>query len=794
MDQIAAAMHMRLLRRGQLVLKLRIVSPAARHLIVAAGLVWVVGLLGLLGPMGVLHAQPLEVDSPHMAQHRELTRRFQALIKRDPPGALRFAQNEVEASRRYLPDDPRRADALELLASAYSAAQDWRRALPAADAVVRARKAAEPQEPELLALALGAQGLVLFGLERAADADASFGEELEVWRQVYRPPDLRLADKLERHAKHVQSGFARRTWVIELLLEALAIRRGHPPTAGLAGLLQELSIHELRQQQVGRADAHLVEAQAVLADLVRQRPDDQELRASTAQGLVLRAGIAVATGQIQVAKAQLQKARQLRFTDRALQVEVAVLIAQPRSRIFRQEDRLQDAINAQFEALDLLQRNQDLVDRGALDDLLTADVLTELGRLYLDTGELALSRQALQGARQRLGDVPEMLFLQSELEQRSGRPDEAMKLYQQALKLRKESAAEAMVLFGTTRRPAKTAKGEVPGRFAGAGSDELRFGAAHVLVPGAQFSSKASLLSTRLETRPFGQATDANQLLIRKRQVLSEKAFAAEVAQELALATLNADAALVFVHGFNVSFDEALQRAAQLKRDLNFDGPLFVFSWPSRGEFWRYGSDRTSANDSAMSLLNFLQRVAAATGHAKLHVLAHSMGNRVLLPALAHPRAATFADRIGQVVLAAPAVPNESFRQWIDLAAGRGIDRFTLYASRSDKAMWAGFLRESSTLAGYSPHGQPLLHAKVQSIDLSTAGMPGVTELNHDVFTANPVMSEDIRQLLQFGQQRMPHQRSALLHCRQLSNDRLHFWVYSAVGAEDKTAPGCGVK
>ena len=43
---------------------------------------------------------------------------------------------------------------------------------------------------------------------------------------------------------------------------------------------------------------------------------------------------------------------------------------------------------------------------------------------------------------------------------------------------------------------------------------------------------------------------------------------------------------LVFVHGYNVDFDNAVRRAGQLAYDLNFDGPTFLFSWPSRQRYF----------------------------------------------------------------------------------------------------------------------------------------------------------------------------------------------------------------
>jgi hypothetical protein len=67
----------------------------------------------------------------------------------------------------------------------------------------------------------------------------------------------------------------------------------------------------------------------------------------------------------------------------------------------------------------------------------------------------------------------------------------------------------------------------------------------------------------------------------------------------------------------------------------------------------------------------------------------------------------------------------------------------------------------------------------VQSIDLSMAGSSGMTDLNHDVFTSNPVMTEDIRQLLSGGRQRTPNERLPLLRC-SLHADGVRYWRYDA--------------
>ncbi len=49
--------------------------------------------------------------------------------------------------------------------------------------------------------------------------------------------------------------------------------------------------------------------------------------------------------------------------------------------------------------------------------------------------------------------------------------------------------------------------------------------------------------------------------------------------------------ALVFVHGYNVEFEEAARRTAQMKYDLGFSGPALFYSWPSKGSLVGYSND-----------------------------------------------------------------------------------------------------------------------------------------------------------------------------------------------------------
>ncbi|MDO9314051.1 MAG: alpha/beta hydrolase [Burkholderiaceae bacterium] len=722
----------------------------------------------------------------HLKQHRELTRQFMQKLKADPRGALADALTAVQRTRSLGRNDPQRADALEMLSHAYLTAEQFDKALPPAAEVVRIRKAARPVDDELLALALDTYATLLFANERSADSDAALGESLAAWRRAYGTNDLRLAPILEGQAEYVQKAFGRPLWAIELLREAVTIRLLNPQSSGgkLAETLSELAIHEMRQAQYGECDGHLAKAQQLIEAEIRTDPAAQELKAGLVQVLVMRAGIAAVLGRKDQALDHVQRARAVVLTDRLRQAESQLLIAESLSSALNLSGDVDGAIEAELQALDVFKTHQDLLESGALDKDLVGDTLTSLGRLYLDRREIGPARQALKAAHSGLGDTPEILFNLSELERQTGNESQALAHYQSALRLRKESAGEVAVMFGTNRAP--ESGGEL-GRFGTTVADRVSLGRAAVLVPGAQFSDVGWLRPTRTVPLPVGLATDATRLLIRNKRVLDPVAFGVQTRELMARARLYPKSALVFVHGFNVSFDEAVQRAAQLARDLNYDGAVFVFSWPSQGTVLRYGTDRDIADRAVGRFVEFLGQVEQATGAEKINLIAHSMGNRVLLPALAQIAAdpqSKVRPKVREVILAAPAVPQSDFTSWLDTISNQGIRRFTLYASSADKAMWAGWLRERATsLAGYASNGVPLWHPSVQSIDISKASEPGLLQLNHDVFASNPVMSEDIRQVLQQGQKRLPNQRMPLMKVQRSPDEGKTYWSYEPPAA-----------
>jgi len=112
-----------------------------------------------------------------------------------------------------------------------------------------------------------------------------------------------------------------------------------------------------------------------------------------------------------------------------------------------------------------------------------------------------------------------------------------------------------------------------------------------------------------------------------------ENAFYTGLRQELGQPDVSQDL-FVFVHGFNVTFDDAAYRTAQIAYDLGFKGVPVFFSWPSQGSVHEYTYDEANVEWSSRHLRDFLRQLADKSGAKRIHLVAHSMGNRALTLAM----------------------------------------------------------------------------------------------------------------------------------------------------------------
>lgn len=203
--------------------------------------------------------------------------------------------------------------------------------------------------------------------------------------------------------------------------------------------------------------------------------------------------------------------------------------------------------------------------------------------------------------------------------------------------------------------------------------------------------------------------------------------------------------ALIFIHGFNVSFPDALRRTAQLSYDLQFRGATVCYSWPSRGSMFSYTADEDSVQWTALHLLNFLQAVYTRSGATSIDIIAHSMGNRALLAAL-QLLGASSGPQFDQVILAAPDVAASLFTQLVPTVQAHAR-RITLYASSKDQALVASARVNHYRRAGDST-GVVTIIPPVETIDASTVD---TGFLGHSYFGDNTSVLSDLYYLLKDG-------------------------------------------
>jgi esterase/lipase superfamily enzyme len=185
---------------------------------------------------------------------------------------------------------------------------------------------------------------------------------------------------------------------------------------------------------------------------------------------------------------------------------------------------------------------------------------------------------------------------------------------------------------------------------------------------------------------------------------MARDAFWTALRGELARSDEDGQQTLVYLHGYNVPFDEAAVRAAQIGFDLKVPGAMAFFSWPSRGSLGAYAADEASE----AAIADFLVRLAIDSGASRVHVIAHSMGSRGLLRAIQRimtQASATAGVRFGQMLLAAPDLDAGLFR---DLAAlyPKVSERTTLYVSARDRALEISHWLHQFDRVGYAPRSR----------------------------------------------------------------------------------------
>jgi esterase/lipase superfamily enzyme len=229
---------------------------------------------------------------------------------------------------------------------------------------------------------------------------------------------------------------------------------------------------------------------------------------------------------------------------------------------------------------------------------------------------------------------------------------------------------------------------------------------------------------------------------------------------------------LLFIHGYNTSFEDAAIRTAQIAYDLQFPGQTILYSWPSEAKLEGYTADENNIDWTLPHFEEFLNLLLTSVGADMVNTIAHSMGNRIMVRALDRLNYSTLPEhtaKLRNVIFAAPDIDAATFKQFVK-QFNQKADRLTLYASSNDKALKASM----SVHGGYPRAGIAGADITiVDGLDTIDASDVDTSFMGHSYFGDNRSIISDIFYLIKHGFS--PSNRSGL---KPKTIQNLGYWFF----------------
>lgn len=315
------------------------------------------------------------------------------------------------------------------------------------------------------------------------------------------------------------------------------------------------------------------------------------------------------------------------------------------------------------------------------------------------------------------------------------------------------------IYFGTNRNPNRKARPTDFGKnFSEAGLASLRFGEAEV---------NGEEIEIRIASERLNKDKD-RKIKGSKGSIFGSLEVFNSVRQ--AMADHSRDT-IIYIHGYNVDFHEALLAASQMKQNFEnlHDGAgvnMVLFSWPSDGSmmpYIAYANDRQDAQASGPAFARgFLKLAAFLRGSTpeeaceqRIHLVAHSMGNYVLRHALQ------------EIVRQSPGRPPRLFEQVLLMAADEDDDAFekdhklkslpriskrvSVYFNNNDKGMAVSDKTKGNPdrLGDDGPRLPRAIPGKVSIIDCTECTNTETDGLvQHSYYLTNPTVVSDMQSVL----------------------------------------------
>ena len=311
-----------------------------------------------------------------------------------------------------------------------------------------------------------------------------------------------------------------------------------------------------------------------------------------------------------------------------------------------------------------------------------------------------------------------------------------------------EATSQVPILIGTTRARSGSDPGEM---FSREPSAEMAFAEVTVSIP-----PDAARAAGEIQWPVTPPGDPRRDFVTTSAENLDRAAFNVAIAS--AAKAKHRNKAMIFVHGFNNRFDDAVYRYAQFVHDGRLPVIPVLFSWPSQGagNLGSYEHDRGVAVQSGASLVELVDIVNANPAIKEITLVCHSMGCLVTLDALrVRSSRGGPVSKLKNVALVAPDV---GFDQFIGAVSAMGPKRprIGLFLSQDDVALKISrsLAGGTSRLGNLNPEEEPyksaLAQQKIAVFDLTHLG--GDRSHSRAFGEVSSVM-EMLRQRLAQGQQ-----------------------------------------
>ena len=312
--------------------------------------------------------------------------------------------------------------------------------------------------------------------------------------------------------------------------------------------------------------------------------------------------------------------------------------------------------------------------------------------------------------------------------------------------------------------------------YGGEYSDQIQYGVCEVSIP--EGHQPGELESPQMFKMEVTQDPEKHIVLTNVER-LPMDAFHAVMKTELDRKGNNI---FVFIHGYNVSFEDAARRTGQMAYDLKFPGAPVFYSWPSQANWYSYVTDKGNIDLSTSQIRSFLLDIAIKSKADTINLIAHSMGNVGLTAALSEMEQIS-KPHFNQVVLAAPDIDASVFKNEIASKIVAKARHTTLYTSRTDLALIASRYFNQRNRVGDS--GPEVLI--IDGIDTIDATAVDSSLLGHTYYGSNVTVLDDLGQLLQNQPIESRHYLKSIVHGSR------PYWAFEPMQISRVPSPPMGV-